>query len=344
MTVSEFQDDRRIVEALLVNARTMIDPVLHAAVESMREPLGHMAGYHFGWWDASGAKTAAVEGKALRPALTLACAAAYGADPTVAAEAAAAVELLHNSSLVYDDIMDADPVRRGRAAVWRVWGIPNAILLGDGLHAVAVGILAGGVLESVVAEAITRLTTASLASCRGQYYDCDFETRSSVGVDEYLSMAAEKTGALTACACALGALCAGADGLMVARMNTLGRELGIAFQLADDVLGIYGDAHVTGKPVGSDLARRKKSYPVIAALELGALSSMHKSANIDRLGEPLAADDIATTTQYLKDAGVMEQTLRLASDRVREAMSVLPPQLHTGALEALADFAIHRNR
>lgn len=328
---------------LLGHARDMIDPILHAAVESLPHPLDLMAGYHFGWTDADGAPTLVETGKGLRPALTFGAATACHADPEAAAHAAAAVELVHNFSLVHDDLMDADPIRHGRPTVWHLWGATNATLLGDGLQALAVGILADGVPDAVVGEAVARLARAMITLCGGQTHDCAFETRSSVTVGEYLSMAAGKTGALFGCACALGALCAGSDPFVVARMNTFGRELGVAFQLIDDVIGIWGDPQTTGKPVGSDLVRRKQSFPVIWALTSDTAAAKQLSALYRGRG-PMTASDVAAAKRFIEKARSLERTLEFADERMAAALTALPPEAAVNDLEVLAHFVAQRNR
>ncbi|MGW4124672.1 polyprenyl synthetase family protein [Nocardia sp. NPDC004711] len=275
-------DTERRARRRLSEARVAIDPVLRSAVGALSEPLDVMAGYHFGWCDPEGQTATGAQGKALRPALTFAAAAACGGVVEGSVHAAAAAELLHNFSLVHDDVMDADPFRHGRPTVWRVWGETNATLLGDALQAVALGVLCDGAPETVTSEAVIRLAEATVTLCRGQYADCAFETRPTVSVDEYLAMAAGKTGALLGCACALGALCAGADHRVVSAMHTFGIEIGLVFQLVDDFIDIWGDPEITGKPAHSDLIHRKQSFPVVCALESDTAAGR----------EPVAMDQI----------------------------------------------------
>ncbi|MFF0497646.1 polyprenyl synthetase family protein [Nocardia aobensis] len=334
----------RSAGALLADAHTAIAPVLRAAVATLGHPLDRMAGYHFGWCDAEGNPRTGAHGKGLRPALTLAAAAACGAPVADAVHAGAAVELLHNFSLVHDDVMDADPVRHGRPTVWRVWGTTNATLLGDALQALAFAVLSdGGVPEETGAAAVIRLARTAATLCHGQYQDCDFETRPDVSVEDYLSMAAGKTAVLLGCSCALGALCAGADSRTVAAFNTFGRNLGLAFQLVDDAIDIWGDPAVTGKPALSDLAARKRSFPVVCALASDT-DAGRELARLYREPRPMTTADVARAAELVAAAGGRELTRDYADRALRSALAGLPSGVARGDLETLAHVVVRRNR
>lgn len=244
-------------------ARTLVEPEYRAAVGALPPEIRHAAGYHIGWWDVDG-QPGDHAGKALRSALTIACARAVKPERVMdAVDAGVAVELVHEFSLLHDDVMDMDTIRRHHRAAWVVFGTTQAILVGDVLLTAATQQLCarkGSVSwVRVLAEAVQDL-------CRGQAMDLAFERRGNVSVPECLAMIEDKTGALMGAACQLGALAAGADGGTALRYRTFGRHIGTAFQLTDDLLGIWGDPEVTGKPAGSDLASRKKSSPVVSAL------------------------------------------------------------------------------
>ncbi len=317
--------------------------MLRAAIASLADPMDRMAGYHFGWCDADGVEFAGAQGKALRPALTFAAATACGGPAQEAVHAAAAVELLHNFSLVHDDVMDTDPFRHGRPTVWRVWGETNATLLGDALQALALGVLSDGVPEPVTAEAVIRLARATVTLCRGQYQDCAFETRESVSAQEYLSMAAGKTGALLGCACALGALCAGADHRTVSAMHTFGCEIGLVFQLVDDAMDIWGDPEVTGKPAHSDLIHRKQSYPVVCALSSDTAAG-RELARIYQARQPITAARAARAANLVEEAGGRDHTAQRAATALQSALDALPPDIASADLTALAQLVAHRDR
>ncbi len=297
--------------------------------------------YHFGWWDCDGIATEAAPGKGLRPALVLAAARAMGGTIEAARHAAAAVELVHNFTLIQDDVMDADAVRRGRPAVWRVWGATDAILAGDALHALAVWTIADA--PCAVSSVIMRLEGAVIELCLGQHQDCVAETRAQVSPEECLEILLHKTGALFGCACALGALCADAPPDAVAALDRFGRELGLAFQLVDDLIGIWGDPARTGKPVGGDLLRRKRSLPVAAALS-SATPAGRELAELYAADRPLSVETIVHVADLIDRAGGKDWARAEAVSHFRAARACLADFTDTADLVALADRVIHRDR
>ncbi len=328
--------------AQLTRAREKCEKVLREAVSTLGEPLATMAGYHLGWWDADRRALRGSSGKSLRAALAMASAAAC--DPAAdAVAAAAAVELMHNFSLLHDDVMDNDATRRGRPTVWAVWGEASAIILGDALHALAGRVLAELSEPSVAPKAIARLEYSCVALCIGQYYDCEFEKRRQVTIDEYLVMAAGKTADLMGCACALGALSAGADPTAVWALDQFGYQLGLAFQIVDDVMGIWGDPVVTGKPVGSDLSNRKATLPVVAALSSGSPASC-ELAEMYSSPTPMTTAEVARATELVEIAGGRKSAHQHADERMHAALAALPDSLRSADLMALAQLVIKREK
>ncbi|CAM5522069.1 hypothetical protein SCALM49S_04106 [Streptomyces californicus] len=274
--------DTTDVTALLERGRALSAPVLRAAVDRLAPPMDTVAAYHFGWIDADGRPSDGDGGKAVRPALALLSAEAAGAPAEAGIPGAVAVELVHNFSLLHDDLMDGDEQRRHRDTVWKVHGPAQAILVGDALFALAYDLLLElGTVEA--GRAARRLTTASRKLIDGQAQDISYEHRERVTVEECLEMEGNKTGALLACAVSIGAVLGGADDRTADTLEAYGYHLGLAFQAVDDLLGIWGDPESTGKQTWSDLRQRKKSLPVVAALAAGGEAS-------ERLGELLAAD------------------------------------------------------
>lgn len=244
-------------------AREVVEPRLKHVVDRLAEPTRTIARYHFGWCDPNGTqRTRSPAGKFLRPALSLLSAQAVGAQQgdDAVLDAATAVELVHNFTLVHDDIMDGDTTRRHRETAWSLFGTPDALLAGDALLVLAGELLADHTALSGPAFAALREVV------NGQTLDTAFEDRAAVSPDEYLTMVAGKTGALLGSSCRLGALAAGGSDRDALALADFGRSLGFAFQLVDDLIGMWGDPHVTGKSVYSDLRRRKKTLPVIHAL------------------------------------------------------------------------------
>ena len=249
----------------LTRCRDEVLPALRAAVARL-DPLSRAAtGYHLGWTEADGTPRAGGSGKSVRAALALLAAELAGAPAASGLPGAVAVELVHNFSLLQDDVMDGDTERRHRPTVWMLWGRSNALLVGDALLALAAEVLLDSGAPTAPAATV-ELMRATRDLVRGQVADLAFESRHRVGLDECLDMADAKTGALLAVSTAIGAVLAGAPPAVVAALRGYGRHLGMAFQLVDDLLGIWGDPAVTGKPVLADLRARKKNLPVTYVL------------------------------------------------------------------------------
>ncbi|MFC6012025.1 polyprenyl synthetase family protein [Nocardia lasii] len=317
---------------------------LRASVETLPESIRHIAGYHFGWWDPAGAPEHADGGKALRPTLVQLAARAVGGDSTCGLPAAVAVELVHNFSLLHDDVMDRDTTRRHRPTTWHVFGIGPAILAGDALVTLAFAGLAGNGRAN--ADAATRILSAAVLSLvEGQTADMEFERRADVGVEECVAMVDRKTGALFGCSGALGALAGDAGPSDIARLQGFGNALGRAFQHADDLLGIWGDPAVHGKPAHSDLRNRKKSLPVVWALrsqtpEARALAELY--GRTDDLDEA----ELAHAAELVEAAGGRDWSraqIELLHSSAMLALSGLDgdPTAIAG-LASLADSATHR--
>ncbi len=249
-------------------ARDLVGPATEAAIARLTPEVRKVAAYHLGFADAEGNPIRSGSGKALRPALALLSARAAGASPERGVTAAVAVEMVHNWSLLHDDIMDGDTERRHRPTAWTVFGVGAAILAGDALLALAQELL----LESEAPQGAWAARCLSAAVTRliaGQGNDLAFEKRDDVTLAECLDMAGDKTAALMACACSIGAVHLGAPPALAMGLAGFGAHVGLAFQLTDDLLGIWGAPEVTGKPVRADLRARKKSLPVVAALSSG---------------------------------------------------------------------------
>lgn len=332
---------------LLERTRETVNPELRRTVESLPGSMRRVAMYHFGWEHADGTPAAGNAGKAIRPALVLASAQALqgpGGRADDAVRAAVAVELAHNFTLLHDDVIDKDARRRGRATAWTVFGTPDAIITGDAMMALALRLLAEDP-HPASAAASARLAACVIELCAGQQADCAFEQRPDVSLDECLTMATAKTGALLGCACALGALYAGAGPDEVDAMDAFGREAGLAFQLIDDLIGIWGDPGHTGKPAGADLIARKKSLPVVAALTSGTTAGEELAA---LYAGPMTGDDVHKAAAAVDRAGGRDWAQAHAADRMGRAVQQLSravPDLGAAdGLLALAEFVTRRTR
>lgn len=253
--------------------RDDIDAELKSVLSPYPAPLYDMMRYHLGWIDERGNRAADASGKALRPTLCLLASEAVNSDYTRALPAAAAVELVHNYSLIHDDIQDDDAERRHRPTVWKIWGKPQAINAGTAMR-----ILANRALDRAAERALPdpvrrrmqeAVDEATLRLIEGQFMDIDFENRFDIGEGDYLAMIRGKTAALISCALELGALTGAGDEPTINSFRDFGENMGIAFQVRDDILGIWGDPEKTGKARGNDIRRKKKSLPVVTALSQG---------------------------------------------------------------------------
>ncbi len=230
-------------------------------------PFKEMLTYHLGWTGEGAGEEAS--GKRIRPLLLLLTTASCGMDWKKALPAAAAVELVHNFSLVHDDIQDNSPKRRGRPTVWVKWGSPLAINVGDALFVLSTLALTDLGREfppDRALESVRILQQTCLDLTRGQFLDMSFEDRSDVRVEDYWLMITGKTASLLSASCHIGAILGNTDEMTEEAYRSFGHFLGLAFQVQDDILGIWGDENVTGKSTASDLIERKKSLPVLAGL------------------------------------------------------------------------------
>jgi geranylgeranyl diphosphate synthase type I len=327
---------------ILATSRKMLDPHLRAAVDRLPGMLRRIAGYHFGWWDADERPVTASPGKAIRPALVLLAAEAVEGDVDNAMPAAVAVELVHNFSQLHDDVMDVDRLRRNRPTAWTVFGVSQAILAGDAMASLASAVLSDSA-GPWAANAVRWLNDCVVDLCDGQFLDVAFEQLERVDLAECLRMVHGKTSALLGVSCALGALAGGATARQVDQLRQFGYHLGLAFQLVDDLLGIWGDPGVTGKPVGADLARRKKSLPVVAALASGTAAG----AELARTYKADTPVEVARASELVEAAGGRKWAETRADEELAHAMACLDyancaPRAR-GYLVDVADLVVRRN-
>ncbi len=290
------------------------------------DPFWGMMLYHLGWRDSHLQPAQAAAGKRLRPVFTLLACQAENGDPAAALPAAAAVELVHNFTLIHDDIQDNSDTRRGRPTVWKVWGVPQAINTGDAMFTVARNALLRlretGVSAETVLEATACFDRTLLALCRGQYLDMSFEETVSVRQETYLEMIAGKTAALLACSGYLGALIATESPKTAERYWQFGHALGMAFQMQDDILGIWGDSAVVGKPIGDDLRQHKKTMPIVFALNQPETTDTRRFREI--YSQPQLTDAmVAEAVSLLEKIGAKAYTDAEAERYTRQAQRLL---------------------
>ena len=305
-----------------------------------------MLRYPLGWMTAEGGPYHEPTGKRVRPILLLMCAEAAGGDARKALPAAAAVELLHNFSLIHDDIQDDSPLRHGRDTVWRVWGVANAINAGDAMFTLSFAAIqrlakTGSSVE-VTLRALELFTETALTLTRGQHLDMRFERQTKVSVGQYLEMISGKTAALLGLCAQLGALVASCDDEQAAHFGRFGVDLGIAFQIHDDILGIWGDEAKTGKSAASDILSRKKSLPVLYGLEQSPRLAEIYAQPAD------APIDVAEVVGLLNSVGAQEYARDLEQDYSAKSAAALedakPEPKAAEALRSLIDALFDRRR
>ncbi|MGI8477377.1 MAG: polyprenyl synthetase family protein [Thermomicrobiales bacterium] len=324
--------------APIFDIESLIDGHMRAAVDFLDGPAPMLAGmgrYHLGWVDGALRDVppgSIDQGKRVRPGVALLCCAAVGGEAAVAAPLGAAIELLHNFTLVHDDIQDHSPTRRHRPTVWTLWGSSQAINAGDALFAaahlalfrlLACGHDAATVLR--VAEAFERMTIDIVA---GQVLDLSFEAESSVSTEAYLAMIDGKTAAIVTFAAWAGALLGGSGDARADLFGEFGRALGLGFQIQDDLLGVWGKREETGKEPADDIRRKKKSLPVLMLREKADASDR---AVIDGLyrGDEVDAAGVRTMLSLLDAYGVrgdVEARVRFHHDAAIQALTVAAPK------------------
>jgi len=296
-----------------------IESELKKQIARLDQPRTHhfheMLTYHMGW-TGEGAGPEAT-GKRIRPLLVLLTSAACGSEWLRAKPAAAAVELVHNFSLVHDDIQDNSPKRRGRATVWAKWGAPMAINVGDALFVIsnqAIIDLAKDYPAQIVLKAAGILHDTCLDLTRGQFLDMSYEERTDLTVEDYWPMIAGKTSALISACTHIGALLGNANEETQIAYRLFGHHLGLAFQVQDDILGIWGNEALTGKSAASDLVEGKNSLPVLFALGKGG-----KFAKRWKQG-PITHDEVPMVAQMLEIEGSKEYAEKMAQSETEQAL------------------------
>ncbi len=324
--------------SLVVEIESQLKKYLRSLTFGRSAELREMISYHMGWEDDLGG------GKRLRPVLTLLCAGACGGDHARAMPAALGIEFFHNFTLIHDDIQDGSTTRHGHPTVWTRWGVPQAINAGDTLLSIAQQALLGldATCGSVVAvRAAQELNQVCLRLTRGQYLDMAFEKEEEVELETYLDMIRDKTAELLAFSTGVGGLAAGAGDTVIRQLSVYGENLGMAFQVQDDLLGIWGDPAVTGKSAAGDLLARKKTLPILFGLrESEAFRALWRVEN----PEP---EQVTAMADLLQACGAQAYVRAEAAEFTRQAFDALAELFSGGnadadALKALTEGLLHR--
>jgi geranylgeranyl diphosphate synthase type I len=325
-----------------VSYRRVVTAELKKVIDSCPPALGNILRYHMGWQDEYGHQCREESGKFIRSTLCLLSCQAVGGNTSQAVPAAAAVELVHNFSLIHDDIEDASYERHHRPTVWKIWGQSQAINAGDAMFTLAYLALVRLKQKGIAAEGIVHcaevLTRACLELCEGQYLDIEYEKRLDMTVGDYIDMAARKTAALFAASTSLGAYLGSEDSELMNLFRLFGRALGIAFQIHDDILGIWGAPETVGKSA-DDIPQRKKTLPVAYGLQSSRGAARQRLRKLYSK-ESIEGEDIRKVTGILDDLGARNYAENVARRYYRKALAHLDATgLGTSSLAPLKETA-----
>ena len=340
------------VSALQNRYRDEVQSALRGAMLDSDSGFFSLLRYHLGWEEADGRPASVVTGKGLRPILCLTACEVAGGRWQDALPAAAALELVHNFSLIHDDIQDRDDRRWDRPTLWTVQGEAKALAAGNAMRVIAdhtlLSLAKTGMPTDLVGNVAVELTGRYLEMIEGQYMDMSFEGSDGVTVEQYLDMVGRKTGALIESAMYMGALVATSDRAKAEAFGACGRRLGMAFQIRDDYLGIWGAPSATGKAVGADIRRKKKSMPMVHLFE--------HASTLDRawLGEAYANDgevgdeDVERILEMLDRLGTPKYVQDAATAEAGGAMKAvsglgLTESAHE-TVQAMAEFFVTREK
>ena len=329
--------------------KSTISSALRKSLDTENLAVYRMLRYSMGWSDVQGNPRVATEGKALRPTLCLFACEAAGGPVRKALPAAVSLELIHNFSLIHDDIQDRDETRHHRPTIWAVWGEPRALVAGNTLRAIADmslwRLVDEGVTFHEALKIVALLTEAYLEMIEGQYLDISYEGRPDISIAEYLNMISKKTGALIRCALNLGALIGTRDDSTVRAFHDCGRSLGYVFQIRDDVLGIWGDEEATGKPVQADIRRKKNTLPIVYAMSQARGKDNQTLLDIYH-GATVGDREVASVLDIMERVGAQEYAQNLAAEHHHQALEALSsvelaPEIRRN-MEDLAQFLLVR--
>ncbi|MBU2559522.1 polyprenyl synthetase family protein [archaeon] len=315
-------------EEILNQHLGMIDAEINRTFEGhdFPKPLYDIMKYHLGWLDEDLKPAKGYVGKRFRPTMCLLTYNAISGVYDKALAPAAALELIHNFSLIHDDIEDMDTERRHKPTVWKIWGVPHAINAGDGMHVMAnlaaLRLDELNVTHSKIVDVMGILNRTVMELCEGQYLDMSFEGRNDVTPDMYLDMVSRKTAALIEASTFIGAVLATNDEKTPEHFKKFGRKIGAAFQIVDDIIGIWQKTEDTGKPKASDIKNKKKTLPVLYAFENASEKDRGQLIEIYKK-EEMSDGDVSTILTILDGVNAREESQKIADKFEREALDEL---------------------
>ena len=340
---------KRSMPESFASYRDRVRVELKEVIDSCPSVLRNMLRYHMGWQDEDGYSCNGESGKFVRSTLCLLSCQAVGGDTSQAMPAATAIELIHNFSLIHDDIEDSSDERHHRPTVWKLWGPSQAINAGDAMFTLAYVALLKlkerGIVDEKITGSTRRLSLACLELCDGQYLDVEYENRLDIAIKDYIDMAAKKTAALFAVSTALGAYLGSADSKVVDLFHMFGQELGIAYQIHDDILGIWGTRTETGKSV-NDISQRKKTLPVVYGLQ-NSEGNERKRLKKFYAQESVEGEDNTEIREILDCLGARNYAENLAQQYYHRALAQLEAtglvSSRLAPLKEITNFLLDRN-
>lgn len=332
--------------APLLRYQSLVDDYMRQHALPPRWLTGLMSAYHMGWTDDKGRPYASGSGKFVRPSLCLWACEACGGKASQALAAAAALEWLHNFTLVHDDIQDGDRERRSRETVWSVWGVEQGINAGDALFALAFKTLASDrrypERQLLAARAIAE---ATLEVVEGQCLDLGLEGKANTSVRTYLRMVRAKTGALLGASLEVGAILADAPPSTIKRFRLAGERLGMAFQMRDDWLGFWGDPAQTGKSATGDVRRRKPTFPIVAGYAAMAQLQRERLRELFELSTQTAEVEIRTAVKQASEGGLAHSAPRRFAQKAIAAIARCGlDKQYLDEFSEVADYVANRRR
>ncbi len=327
-----------------------VEAELKGIINSNPSLLLGMLRYHMGWQDEHGHPCYEKSGKFIRPILCLLSCEVVGGETRQILPAAAAVELIHEFSLIHDDIEDASNERHHRPTVWKLWGQPQAINSGDCMLSLAclalVKLKESGIADKKIIGSTQMLAEACLQLCEGQYLDIDYEGRFDVTIEDYLSMIAKKTAKLIAVSTSLGTYLGTEDEKLVNYLYQFGKELGMVYQIHDDILDIWGVRGKTGKSIRSDISQKKKTLPVVYGLQ-NSKGEVRRRLEEIYLQEHIQGEDLFEVMRILEQLGARDYSQNLAKQYYHQALAQLEAtglaSQNLGPLKEIARFFLERD-
>jgi len=315
-----------IAEKILQEYAGIIDREIERVFEGRNQgELYDMMRYHLGWLDENLKPVERHRGKRFRPTLCLLAYHSLAGVYDKALPAAAAIELIHNFSLIHDDIEDGDETRRGKPTLWKLFGIEHAINAGDGMHVLAnlaaLRLAEVNVSPDKVVKVMRILNNTVMELCEGQYLDMSFEKKMEVKLEQYLEMIYKKTAALIEASLWIGSLLATENREKIEHFKNFGRNIGLAFQIVDDIIGIWSEK--TGKPKASDIRNKKKTLPVIYAMEKADEDKKKRLQEIYSKKDRLSNKEVAEVLEILEETGAKDYAMKLAREYEDKALHEL---------------------